>query len=213
MGNISITEASPSDVAADLIHGRTVVIPTETVYGLAIQPGNADAARRVFALKGRPSDLNLPVIIGSLDQLDLLGVDVNDVARDLAAHFWPGPLTLVFGFDPARRRAPWLDGRVEVAVRLTALEFLRAVALEMGPFLVTSANAHGKGATLTAGDATASLLGEPDVVIDGGRLSSMPSTIVNTRHRPARIERFGSIDIESLRRVAGAAAIMADDHA
>jgi len=181
-----------------LREGGTVILPTETVYGLAIQPGNPEAARRAFELKGRPRDLNLPVIIGSPDQLEGLGVDVNALARRLADRFWPGPLTLVMGFTPARQRAVWLEGRDEVAIRLPGLKLLRDIAQLGGPFLMTSANAHGTGSQQTAEGAVKSLLGEADLVVNGGVLTPTPSTIINTRPSPGRVERMGSISAADL---------------
>ena len=177
-----------------------MILPTETVYGLAIQPG-ISGQERVFELKGRPEELNLPVIIGAADQLGGLGVDYNRTARLLAEKLWPGPLTLVMGFAPGRERPAWLAGREEVAVRLPAHELLREVAKAAGPILVTSANRHGTGAKSVASEAAASLRGTVDLIVDGGTLSSTPSTIVNTRCSPPRIERVGMIsaaEIEEL---------------
>src|SRR5512133_1150450 len=105
---VRASETTAREIAARLTSGGVIIVPTETVYGLAISPGSRQTAQRVFRLKGRPRDLNLPVIIGHIDQLDLLGVELNASAQSLTAAFWPGPLTLVMGFRDDRERAPWL---------------------------------------------------------------------------------------------------------
>ena len=186
-------EISAEEIAGWVKRGAIVLLPTETVYGLAIKPGEPATAQRVFELKGRPSDLNLPVIIGDSSQLADLGVDFNQTARLLAGSFWPGPLTIVMGFSAGGGRPSWLMGRDEVAVRLPGLKLLREVAVQAGPLLVTSANGHGTGPKRVASEAVESLHGSVDLVIDGGTLSSLPSTIINTRWTPPQIERVGSL--------------------
>jgi L-threonylcarbamoyladenylate synthase len=184
---------TPREIADRLLSGAAIILPTETVYGLAVRAGDAASAQRVFNLKGRPSLLNLPIVIGDVAQLDALGLDFNETARALAAKFWPGPLTIVMGFDPNRPRPSWLEGRAEVAIRFPEPRLLRDVALAAGPFLMTSANRHGTGAKHVAREAAESLNGHADVVVDGGTLSPIPSTIINARTMPARVERWGAV--------------------
>lgn len=198
---ILASETSGEEIAGWMSRGAVVILPTETVYGLAIKPGEPSTAKRVFDLKGRPEDLNLPVLIGATHQLTGLGVDFNRTARELASVYWPGPLTIVMGLAPESRRPSWLEGRVEVAIRLPGLKLLRDVALAAGPLLVTSANGHGTGPKRVASEAAESLHGPVDLIVDGGTLSSLPSTIINTRWSPPVIERVGAVtpaEIESL---------------
>ncbi len=193
-----LDSVTPAEVADWLSKGATVVIPTETVYGLAVKPDRPESVERVYALKGRPSDFNLPVVIGTFTQLQELGVDVNPSARMFSEAFWPGPLTLVIGFG-AGKRPHWLDGRIEVAIRMPALPILLDTAVLGGPYLLTSANAHGTGAKRLAHEAAASLHDFADYVVDGGQTASTPSTIINTRYSPARVERVGEIGVSALR--------------
>ncbi len=173
--------------------GGVVVVPTDTVYGLAARPGDRDAVQAVFRAKGRPEGMHLPVLAASLEQVRALGVDVNPAARSLARWWWPGPLTLAFGFDPTAPRAAWLDGRHEVAVRVPDHDFLRSLLARTGPLVVTSANPHGAPTPRTAHDVAASLGPVVDLVLDGGRLKDVPSTLVNVREAGAVIEREGAI--------------------
>lgn len=195
---VSVDQVSAGEVAGWLADGAVVIVPTETVYGLAIRPGNGASAQRVFELKARPHDFNLPVVIGAVEQLETLGVDFNDLSRRLARQFWPGPLTLVMGFREEMERPPWLAGRVEVAIRFPDFPLLREVAVEGGPILLTSANAHGTGAKRVAREAVESLRGPVDYVVDGGTLSPTPSTIINVRLSPAVIERVGAVTAADL---------------
>src|SRR3954463_7977707 len=94
---------TPEDPPVDLVAravdalraGELVAFPTETVYGLGADAANVEAVRRLFAVKGRPSDHPVIVHIARAEQLDDLGRDVPDAAHQLAAAFWPGPLTIV----------------------------------------------------------------------------------------------------------------------
>ena len=199
--NIGDTCYSAREVARRLKDGAVALLPTETVYGLAALPDFEEAMQRIYRLKGRPGGLKLPVVVGNVDQLDGLGVAFCRNARLLAQAFWPGPLTLVMGFSINLTRPRWLAGRQEVAIRMPALDLLREVALACGPFFLTSANRHGDGEKTTVKDALKSLLAAPDLVVDGGRLSPQPSTIVNTRMQPICIERCGAIDSEQVRKV------------
>src|SRR5262245_51949964 len=196
---VPMSEVDARQIARWLADGSVVVVPTETVYGLAVKPGDAASADRVFALKGRPPEMNLPVVIGHVEQLAPLAVDFNDTARELAEAFWPGPLTIVMGFRADRPRPAWLSGRDEIAIRFPAFALLRDVANAAGPILLTSANGHGLGPKPVARDAVDSLHGAPDFVVDGGTLTSTPSTIINTRRTPARVERMGAVTAADLR--------------
>jgi L-threonylcarbamoyladenylate synthase len=146
----------------------------------------------VFELKGRPAQMNLPILVGAVDQVKRLGVDFNATAQALAAQFWPGPLTIVMGFGDDAHPA-WLDGRVECAIRLPDFPLLQQAAEIAGPILLTSANGHGLGPQRELSAALASLHGAPDHAIDGGVLQDTPSTIVNVRYQPATIERRGAV--------------------
>jgi len=180
--------------AAVLRAGGVVVVPTDTVYGLAARPADADAVGAVYRVKGRPEGMPLPVLAASEEQVRALGVAYCDVARDLAARWWPGPLTLAFAFDPGAPRPSWLEGRDEVAVRVPDHDFLRGLLAETGVLVVTSANRHG-APTPRAPDDVASALG-PDVglVVDGGVLHEVPSTLVNVAGPEPVVEREGAIE-------------------
>jgi L-threonylcarbamoyladenylate synthase len=184
-------EAVPATAAA-LRAGEIVVLPTDTVYGLAALPDHPDAVRRIFEAKDRPASQHLPVLAASMEQVRRLGVEVPGPAFALADRWWPGPLTLVLGFT-AGGRPEWLVGRDEVAVRIPRHPFLLALMAETGPLLVTSANQHGSATPPSAGEVATTLGPHVRNIVDGGVLDSAPSTLVNVRGSTAVVEREGAI--------------------
>lgn len=193
-------------VVTRLTAGEPVVIPTDTVYGLAALPGGLE---RVRELKRRPPDRAIPLLVADVDALDeLVAGVVAGPARDLAAAFWPGPLTIVVD----ARAGPLVDAVSNdgtVGVRCPANGFVRAVAARVGPLPTTSANVHGEP---TPSDATAvaEMLGDPGLlVVDGGTAGGEASTVVRVSHGDARsgpsveVLRQGPIAAERLASVIG----------
>jgi L-threonylcarbamoyladenylate synthase len=192
--------------AAALRAGGVVVIPTDTVYGLAALPSHEVAVRAIYLAKGRPEGMHLPVLVASLAQARRLGVELTGAAEALADRWWPGPLTMVFGFSPRSGRPPWLAGRDEVAVRVPRHPFLLALLESVGALVVTSANPHGATTPATAGE-VADLLGgqRVELVIDGGALDGDPSTLVNVRQGHYGIEREGALPAPAIEATLAAA--------
>jgi L-threonylcarbamoyladenylate synthase len=173
--------------------GGVVLLPTDTVYGLAALPEHPDAAARIFALKGRPSSVNLPILVADPGDIALLGGVISPAAaRLLASRFVPGPLTLAVGIDSARAPA-WLAGRVEAAFRLPAEAWLLSVIRAVGPVYATSANIHAGQPKEAVADILPDLTGQPDLAIDGGVRATIASTLVNCNVEPAVIERVGVV--------------------
>jgi L-threonylcarbamoyladenylate synthase len=188
------TDGDGARVAVDTLQrGGVVVVPTDTVYGLAARPQDRAAVQAVYRAKGRPGGMHLPVLAAALDQVRALGVDVTDATEALAARWWPGPLTLAFGFDAGMARPDWLAGRDEVAVRIPDHPFLRDLLRATGVLLVTSANPHGAPTARMADEVAASLGDSVDLIVDGGELTEVPSTLVNVRGGQAVVEREGVI--------------------
>lgn len=186
-------------VAADcLSRGGVAVLPTDTVYGLAARPVEAEAVRAIYRLKGRPEGMHLPVLAPSVPHVRALGVAFTPAAEALARRWWPGPLTMAFGFDPSLERPSWLDGRVEVAVRIPDHDFLRRLLGLTGVLVVTSANAHGAPTPSRAPDVAAALGSPADLIVDGGALHDVPSTLVNVNRPDPSVEREGAIRREAI---------------
>jgi L-threonylcarbamoyladenylate synthase len=176
-----------------LENGGVVLLPTDTVYGLAVSPKFDEAIDRLFALKRRPRNVNLPIMVASDEELEPLGFEVSESARRLLrSPLIPGSLTLAMGFN-SEYRPDWLAGREEAAVRIPNDERLLSVLRMTGPLLVTSANAHSAETPDNVADVLAQLDGAPDLAIDGGTLRTTASTLVNCRVDPPRIERLGVV--------------------
>jgi L-threonylcarbamoyladenylate synthase len=184
--------------AACLLAGGVVLLPTDTVYGLAVHPEHEEAITRLFAMKGRPRSVNLPVMISSRDDILALGGVVNRVADLLLeSKYVPGPLTLAVGVSPPDL-APWLRGRVEFAVRIPHDDRLLAIIKQTGPLLVTSANLHAEQVRESPASILASLTSQPDLVINDGNRDTVPSTLVNCRLVPPVVERVGAVPEEEI---------------
>lgn len=180
--------------------GGVILLPTDTVYGLAVHPTRPDAADRLFAMKRRPRGRNLPIMVASAGELETLGVELNEPAWRLTAAFFPGPLSLALGLRPGAAPA-WLAGRVEVAVRVPDDAGLAAILEATGPLLVTSANIHEQSTPESVPAILAALDGEPDLVIDGGVRKVVPSTLVNCNLPAPVVERAGVIPADEIERV------------
>lgn len=165
-----------SVVVAELRSGKPVVIPTDTVYGIAVLPSDPEAVAAVFNIKSRSRDKALPVLAASVADLEPI-VKLDDRARILAERFWPGPLTLVLpeadGFDADLGGSR--DGTV--AVRVPALDLTREVLAQTGPLAVTSANLSGMWAATTVAEARAAVGHAIGVFLDGGQCEGATSTI------------------------------------
>jgi L-threonylcarbamoyladenylate synthase len=170
------------DVLAELRAERPIVIPTETVYGIAARP-TAAGIDALFRLKRRPSTKPIPML--GHDVAALSGVVVfDDRARRLATRFWPGPLTLVLPRAEGFTADLGGNGAAGIAVRVPAddlaLEILRAA----GVLAVTSANPSGEEPVSTVAAARAAFGGGVRIYVDGGPRTGHPSTIVSLIDAP-----------------------------
>jgi tRNA threonylcarbamoyl adenosine modification protein (Sua5/YciO/YrdC/YwlC family) len=189
--------------ASALASGRIVAYPTDTFYGLAVDPRNAAAVDRLISVKGRSADRAFPLIAADVPQIvDHIGA-LPVAALRLAERFWPGPLTLVVRAPGSF--APAVYGESHgVAVRVPDHAVAREVArVARHPITATSANRSGQPPAATA-RAVLDALEEIDLVLDGGpTVGGEPSTIVDLTGNRARLLRAGAVPwervLESLR--------------
>jgi len=147
--------------------GELVVLPTDTVYGVAADAFNAKAVARLLEAKGRERTSPPPVLIPGLPTLDALATEVPSAVRDLVAEFWPGGLTVILRAQPSLQ---WDLGetRGTVALRMPANPVALELLAETGPLAVSSANLSGMPSAKTA-DSALEMLGESVAVyLDGG---------------------------------------------
>ena len=182
--------------AKSLLSGGLIVLPTETVYGLAALASDPDATRALFARKGRGADVPVAVLCADVEQAMALTSAVPPLARSLAAAHWPGPLTMVLSRRPG---LGWALGEPTdtIGLRCPDHDLVRAIAARVGPLATTSANRHGLPTPVSATEAAEQLLGPIDLVLDGGALTGVPSTVVDLTGDVPRVLRQGAVDIDA----------------
>jgi len=187
--------------------GDLVVVPTDTVYGVAADAFNAAAVQKLIDAKGRTRQAPPPVLIPGIPTLDALAAFVPDEVRTLVARYWPGGLTIIL---PARESLVWDLGETHgtVALRMPSNRLALELLSETGPLAVSSANLTGQPAATTAAAAEAMLGESVSVYLDGGESGSIASTIVDATAlvRPdgkLRILRDGAIPAAELRELLG----------
>lgn len=188
---------------AKLALGRSglVVMPTDTVYGLATDAFDPTGVRRLLRTKGRGRNMPTPVLIGNVDTLRALAANLTPEVRALAAEFWPGGLTLICRQQPS---LSWDlgDSRSTVALRVPAQDDAIDLLSDNGPLAVSSANLTGRPAATTVAEAHDMLGDAVDVYLDAGPTpGNVASTIVDCTDDVLRIVRIGVIGVEALRQV------------
>ncbi len=191
-----------SEAAEMMRKGGLVAFPTETVYGVGTNALNPTAVAKIFEVKKRSSFEPLIVHIADRADLDRLCV-VNEMAKNLASRFWPGPLTLVL---PKRPIVPEIvtAGLKTVAVRMPShpisLELIRRAGV---PLVVPSANLFGQLSPTTAEEVARQLGDRIDMIIDGGRCPlGIESTVLDLSSRPT-VLRPGSLPVEEIEKAIG----------
>jgi L-threonylcarbamoyladenylate synthase len=188
--------------ATVLREAKLVVLPTDTVYGVAADAFDPDATARIFAAKDRNRTHPLPVLVRSQKQLPALTSLTGDVLDRVVAAYWPGPLTIVVPSQPQLR---WDLGRADgtVAVRMPLDDVALDVIREVGPLAVTSANRSGAPPGPTAADAYAQLGDAVELYLDdGARDGGLPSTIVDLTRREPHVLREGVVPTDEVLAVA-----------
>lgn len=191
------------EAAVDALRaGELVVLPTDTVYGIAADAFDPSAVGRLLEAKGRGRDMPTPVLVPNVRTLDGLADVVPAAARDLVREFWPGPLTVVI------RHAQTLawdlgDTKGTVAVRMPEDPIALAVLQETGPLAVSSANRSGMPPAIEVAEAARQLGNAVEVYLDGGHLGddALASTIVDLTGRAPTVLRLGALRLDRLRAV------------
>ncbi|WP_372446541.1 L-threonylcarbamoyladenylate synthase [Nocardioides palaemonis] len=191
-------EQAVTAAAAAVRRGELVVIPTDTVYGIAADAFSHDAVQALLDAKGRGREMPPPVLVSAATTLDALSEGVPAWARTLVERFWPGPLTLV-----CRQQGSLMwdlgETRGTVAVRMPDDEVALAVLERTGPLAVSSANLTGRPAATDA-DAAEEMLGDAvAVIVDAGTSpGGEASTIVDVTVPEGRVLRLGALSLEVL---------------
>jgi len=164
--------------------GHLVIMPTDTVYGVAADARVAGAEEKIYLAKGRERGKPVPLLASGIDEVERYGAEFDAIEEKLAEKFWPGPLTLVLG----------VGGRMEgfrVPDHDVSLDLLKAAG---GILRVTSANLSGEPPALTAEAAVRALGDFVDVVLDAGKVrGGTPSTVAKVENGRVIVLREGAI--------------------
>lgn len=191
MNLLKADEVNIKEVLKILDHGGIIIYPTETLYGIGAKYNNRKALKKVFEIKKRPSEKSFPLIV-DLKHLNLVAEYIPSVAKKLIEKYWPGPLTIIL---PARKNlSQIIKKNGKVAVRMPGESFaLKLIKESPFPITATSANISGYPAADCIETVLKYFKEDIDLIIDGGKLPGIPSTIVDVTVQPPEILRQGIV--------------------
>lgn len=190
-------EAVSAHARKVLLQGGVIAFPTDTFYGLGVDPFNRDAVDQIFAIKGREKNKPLLLLISSREQLETLVRDITPAHSTLMQEFWPGPLTLLF--EP-RSVIPENVSAGRIGIRQPGNSMTRDLISAFGqPITAPSANLAGEAPPTTAKQVDQSLGKHLDLIIDGGTCpGGEPSTLIDATETPVRLIRPGAIPFSAI---------------
>lgn len=200
--DVNADQEAAFDAAADAVAaGQVIVLPTDTVYGVAADPFSPAAVQRLLDAKQRGRDMPPPVLVAEVGMVASLMARHDHRMATLGEAFWPGPLTLVLSAADSLRMDLG-DRGATIAVRVPDHEFTRELLRRTGPLAVSSANLNGRDAALTIEDATAQLGNSISVYLDAGEMSGpVPSTILDLSGFEASLLRAGRLTVAEINAV------------
>lgn len=203
-----INEQTIRQAGEILKQGGLVAFPTETVYGLGADALNEEAAKKIYAAKGRPSDNPLIVHITNMIALEKIVKEIPETAWKVAEAYWPGPLTMIF-FKSDIVPYGTTGGLETVAVRMPSHPVARAVIDAGGGYIAApSANTSGRPSPTTAEHVAEDLSGRIEMIVDGGAVEiGVESTILDMTVEPPMILRPGAVTREMLEDLIGEVAV------
>lgn len=191
-------ESAISAASLAVQRGELIVMPTDTVYGVAADAFDPAAVKALLQAKGRGREMPPPVLVSAATTIDALAVNVPAYARTLVERFWPGPLTLVCHQQTSLQ---WDlgDTRGTVAIRMPDHEIAREILERTGPLAVSSANTTGSPAATEPAEAMRMLSEHVAVVIDAGTSpGGEASTIIDVTGEQGRVLRRGALSLAEL---------------
>ena len=189
------SRANVDKAVAALQEGRPVILPTDTVYGLAVAPRYTDSPDQLFAIKERPQSKPVAWLVAGVEDLDNYGTNVPAYARYLARRYWPGPLTIIVAANPAAVPAAFQSEAGTIGLRMPDDHLTREIIERVhSPLATTSANLSGKEPPRRFADIDPVLASRVPVAIDDEqRKSGLPSTVVDCSGAKPRMLREGAV--------------------
>ena len=181
-----------------LLSGGIIAIPTDTVYGLGADPFNPDAVQKLYTIKGRPEGKPIPLVLGSVEDVNKVAQNLPGFFFHLTERFWPGGLTIIV---ESKNLLPQLtaDGNT-VGLRIPNQPLLLQILQKFGgPIAITSANLSGEPAATSPQEFSDELSAKIDYIVDDGQTPGpIPSTVYDISVSPPQIRREGVISVETL---------------
>ena len=178
--------------------GGIIAIPTDTVYGLGADPFNPDAVQKLYTIKGRPEGKPIPLVLGSVEDVNKVAQNLPGFFFHLTERFWPGGLTIIV---QSKNLLPQLtaDGNT-VGLRIPNQPLLLQILQEFGgPIAITSANLSGEPAATSPQEFSDELSAKIDYIVDDGQTPGpIPSTVYDISVSPPQMRREGVISVETL---------------
>ena len=188
------TEAVFANARTVLLAGGVIAFPTDTFYGLGVDPFNREAVNRIFELKGREKNKPLILLISSRVQLETMVKEITPAHSALIQKFWPGPLTLLFKPGSVIPENVSAESN-RIGIRQPGNTMTRNLISALGqPITAPSANLSGESSPITAKQVQQSFGNRVDLIIDGGTCQvGRPSTLVDAVEMPVQLVRQGVI--------------------
>ena len=187
-----------SQAIATLKDGGVIAFPTDTVYGVGVDPFQPDAVRKLYQIKGRPIDKPIPILVGSVSDVERVAQNLPPTFSRLAEQFWPGELTIIV---EAKSLPPEITaGGDTVGVRMPDHPLALALLQRFGGAIATtSANKSDEPPATSAEEVRAELGALVNIILDGGQTATkIASTVLDLSVSPPQIRRDGGISVDQL---------------
>jgi L-threonylcarbamoyladenylate synthase len=188
--------------AADLLkQGHIIAFPTDTLYGVGVDPFNSAAIEQLYQVKERSAEKGIPILLADMSDLEKVAQNISLLAQSLIEQYWPGPLTLIV---PRHPRLPAVISPNEgIAVRIPDHAISRAFIRAAGGIVATSsANHSGEQPARSAADAFRAMNGQISAVLDGGSVQhGQASTVLDCMSDPPQVLREGPVTVKNLLRI------------
>lgn len=180
-------------------NGGIIAYPTDTFYGLAVNPFDEDAVERLFRIKGRSASKPVALLVSGRERVFPLVKEISHIAKNLMDDFWPGPLTLVF-LAKKNLSERLTAGTGTIGIRFPDAAIPLALIQEAGfPLTATSANRSGEAPSVSALEVERVFGTDVDFILDGGACGRLPSTLLDVTRRVPKILREGRVTRDDLK--------------
>ncbi|MCD6563593.1 MAG: threonylcarbamoyl-AMP synthase [Thermoproteales archaeon] len=182
-----------------ILDNKIVVIPTDTLYGLATNPFNITAVKKIFEIKRRPLNKPIPLLVSDINQIDKY-VKINRLASKLIDCFWPGMLTIIFNINKDSLIPPIVTSKTNrLALRMPSNKItLKIIEYANGIITGTSANISGRKPPSSISELDNEIAEKVDLIIDSGKVLGKASTIIDVTHDKPIIIRIGAIPVKEI---------------